>query len=78
MRGDLIDTFKIVNGLTNYGRDWFTFSSRTNHLISGTVLKSIFSSVNFFANRVVKYYNLTTSCPYMSEMLPVLLVSKNI
>ena len=53
MRGDLIETFKIVNGFTDYGRDWFTLSSRTNHLI----LRSNFPSVNFFANRVVKYYN---------------------
>ena len=26
MHGDLIDTFNIVNGFTDYGRDWFTFS----------------------------------------------------
>ena len=53
MRGDLIETFKIVNGFTDYGRDWFTLSSHTNHLI----LRSNFPLVNFFANRVVKYYN---------------------
>ena len=33
MRGDLIKTFKIVNEFTDYGRDWFTLSSRANHLI---------------------------------------------
>ena len=53
MRGDLIETFKIVIGFTDYGREWFTLSSRTNHLI----LRSNFPSANFFANQVVKYYN---------------------
>ena len=53
MRGDLIETFKIVNGFTDYGRDWFRLSSRLNHLI----LRSNFPPVNFFANQVVKYYN---------------------
>ena len=26
MHGDLIETLKIVNGFTDYGRDWFTLS----------------------------------------------------
>ena len=46
MRDDLIETFKIVNEFTDYGRDWFTLSSRTNHLI----LRSNFPLVDFFAN----------------------------
>ena len=46
MRGDLIETFKIVNGFTDYGQDCFTLSSCTNHLIP----RSNFLSANFFAN----------------------------
>ena len=48
MRGDLSKTFKIVNGFTEYDREWFTLSPRTDHFILGQNL----SSVSFFANRV--------------------------
>ena len=33
MRGDLIETFKILNGYTDYGEEWFNMSNRTGKLL---------------------------------------------
>ena len=51
MRGDLIETFKIMAGLTNYGQNLFSVSR------SGTKLKYTQrrSGAEFLANRVVNY-----------------------
>ena len=53
MRGDLIETSKILNNFTDYGQGWFLRSERTGNLI----IRQDFGNVNFFANRVVKYWN---------------------
>ena len=34
MRDDLIETFKIINGNSNYGRHFFNNSPRTGNLLS--------------------------------------------
>ena len=54
MRGDLIETFKILNGLTDYGESWFNVSERTGKLV---IKDGDRHKRNFFANRVVTYYN---------------------
>ena len=33
MRDDLIETFKIINGISNYGRNFFNISPRTENLL---------------------------------------------
>lgn len=54
MRGDLIETFKILNGFTNYGESFFNQSSRTNNLISRPAK---LTSLDFFSERVIQYWN---------------------
>ena len=54
MRGDLIEAYRILNGFTDYGEDWFVVSGRTGKLIVND--RSQYKR-NFFANRVVTYYN---------------------
>ena len=34
MKGDLIETFKIINGISNYDRRFFNISSRIGNLLS--------------------------------------------
>ena len=54
MRGDLIETFKILSGLNNYGTSFFNVSSRTNNLVSRP--KSL-TNPDFFGERVKNYWN---------------------
>ena len=54
MRGDLIETFKILNGLNNYGSSFYKKSNRTNNLIARSAK---LTSLDFFSERVVKYWN---------------------
>ena len=60
-RGDLIETFKILNGFTSYGKSLFSQSTRGNNILirpnSNTRDK-----LNFFSNRVVKYWNKLPGC----------------
>ena len=60
-RGDLIETFKIVNGKTNYGANLFRFSRSGAKLLSrpGDEHRA---KHNFFARRVIKYWN---KLPYL-------------
>ena len=53
MRGDLIETFKILNGFNNYGQNLFHRSSRTGNL----TYRSDNTNIDFFSNRVIKYWN---------------------
>jgi len=32
MRGDLIETFKILNNYVNFGQNWFMVSKRTGYI----------------------------------------------
>ena len=40
MRDDLIKTFKIINGISNYGRHFFSISLRTGNLLSRQISKT--------------------------------------
>ncbi len=61
IRGDLIETFKIVNGLVEYGQDIFNISRSGGKLISNPSKsnnKGIRKLVNsFLSQRVVGYWN---------------------
>ena len=54
MRGDLIETFKILNGFNNYGQSFFNLSDRTNNLVSRP--KNL-TNTDFFGERVKNYWN---------------------
>ena len=53
MRGDLIETFKILNGLNDYGNNFFNLSTRTNNLVARPGSRNI----DFFGERVIKFWN---------------------
>ena len=53
MRGDLIETFKILYNFNNYGSDFFNLSTRTNNLVARPGSKNL----DFFGQRVIKYWN---------------------
>lgn len=55
-RGDLIETFKIVNGLSNYGKKLFKISRSGDKLISRPGDQHP-AKYNFFSRRVIKYWN---------------------
>lgn len=58
MRGDLIETFKILNNKNNYGSEFFNVSSRTGNLLSRSISKTkTTKQLDFFSNRVIKYWN---------------------
>ena len=40
MRGDLIETFKIINGISNYDIHSFNISPLTGNLLSSEILKT--------------------------------------
>ena len=52
MRGDLIETFKIINGFVNYGHKMF--GTNTAYRTSRHPLRS---AHDVFNNRVIKYWN---------------------
>ena len=55
-RGDLIETFKIVNGLSDYGESLFRFSRSGEKLLSRPGDEHRIKH-SFFARRVIKYWN---------------------
>ena len=55
-RGDLIETFKIVNGIANYGESLFRFSRSGDKLLSRPGDEHRVKH-SFFARRVIKYWN---------------------
>ena len=40
MRGDIIKTFKMINGISHYGRHFLNISLRTENLLSRQILKA--------------------------------------
>jgi len=56
MRGDLIETFKILGGLTNYGKNLYR-CSRSGMKLLYTNSKGKYKD-NFLSNRVVSYWSL--------------------
>ena len=62
IRGDLIETFKIVNGIVSYGQSLFNRSRSGLNLINKSLL-NIDSKIkkcvdSFLPNRVIQYWNL--------------------
>ena len=53
MRGDLIESFKILNSINNYGNSFFNLSRRTNNLVARPGRRT----VDFFGERVIKFWN---------------------
>lgn len=54
MRGDLIETFKILNDFNKYGKPFFNISDRTQNLIYRS---NKVTSNDFFSERVINYWN---------------------
>ena len=55
-RGDLIETFKIISGISRYGYDMFKMSRNGYNIIDTCHSKSNKSS-DFFSRRVIRYWN---------------------
>ena len=55
-RGDLIETFRIVTGIANYGSNLFRKSPYGDNLIARTGTNDK-RKCDFFSNRVLKYWN---------------------
>ncbi|KAL5255423.1 hypothetical protein ACHWQZ_G010850 [Mnemiopsis leidyi] len=55
MRGDLIETFKILRGINNYGEDLFKVSRGGTKLLYASSANS--EKSGFLSNRVVNYWN---------------------
>ena len=53
MSGDLTETFKIINRISNYGRHFFNIF-QTGNLLSRKISKT---NQFFFANRVIYFWN---------------------
>ena len=58
MRGDLIETLKIINGFVNYGNNMFgtntAYRTRNLNVTSHYPLRP---AHDFFNNRIIKYWN---------------------
>ena len=61
VRGDLIEAFKIVNGLVEYGEDIFMFSRARDKIVSNLSMNANRNvrkiSNNFISERVINYWN---------------------
>ena len=54
MRGDLIETFKILNDFNKYGKPFFNISGRTQNLIYRS---HKVTNMDFFSERVAHFWN---------------------
>ena len=53
-----IETYKILNGVSNYGEAFFNISPRTGNLVSRQIAKTKSSNqLDFFSNRVISFWN---------------------
>ena len=57
IRGDLIETFKIVNNVVDYGHDIFTLGRSGRNIVSCGLKVSSFRK-KFFSERVIQYWNV--------------------
>ena len=58
MHGDLIETFKIINGFVDYGHNIFATNTAYRTLnLNFTSHHRLRSAHDFFTNRVIKYWN---------------------
>ena len=54
MRGDLIETFKILNKFNKYGGEFFNLSTRTNNLVARPGGSR---NIDFFGQRAIRFWN---------------------
>ena len=55
-RGDLIETFKTVSGIADYGKGFFKLSHNRNNLVIPVNINTP-NKYNFISRRVVKFWN---------------------
>ena len=57
-RNDLIETFKIINEISNYGRHFFNISPRTKNLLWRQILKiKCTNQLDLFSNHMMHFWN---------------------
>ena len=57
VRGDLIETYKIVNGVVNYGQEFFQVTNAKKLIAPINKGKFTQSKADFFSRRVIRYWN---------------------
>ena len=58
MRSDLIETFKLINGISNYDRRFFQYlSSNWKFTVKADFKNEVYEPSAFFANRVIYFGN---------------------
>ena len=51
VRDDLMEAFKVINGISNYGRHLFNFSPKTGNLLSRQISKAMSTyQLDFFSH----------------------------
>ena len=65
-RGDLIETFKILNGFARYGKALFNQSTRSDNILIKPNSNAR-EHLEFFSNRVVKYWNKLPACVKLTK-----------
>ena len=56
-RGDIIETFRIISGIANYGSNLFKISRSGYNIIDNTYHRTYSYGSDFFPRRVVSYWN---------------------
>ena len=69
-RGDLIEAFRVISGIANYGGNFFTYNDNNTrsglHLVMSST-SSTGNSQDFFSRRVIRYWNILPAYVKTSE-----------